>query len=78
MKVSVYIEENIQQINLVPENKYEKDILNSIKERPNEVEFKSGSFSQCRAGNVMFYDAPETNDATFMMVIKPKQEGVSE
>ncbi len=72
MKVSVYIESNLKQINLVPENEYERNILNSIKDDNVEVSFQSGSFSECQGGYVRRYNQSQTNSETFFMVIKEK------
>jgi len=72
MKVSVYIENNLKQINLVPENEYERNILRSIEHDDVDVSFKSGSFSECQGGYIRRYNQYQTNSETFFMVIREK------
>lgn len=73
MKVSIYIEENIQQVNLTPENEYERNIVKSIHKKENEIEFKYGSFQSCNGGWVMNYNRSETNEDSLFIVIKEKE-----
>jgi hypothetical protein len=73
MKVSVYIEDNIKQVNFTPENKYERNIINSIKNNEVDIEFKTGTFSECYGGYVRFYNHNNTNGESLFMVIKEKK-----
>ena len=70
MKTAVYIEENKQQIVLTPENKYEVQVLKSIKNRHNQVDFYYGSFSTCYGGYIRRYNQGEMNEDSLMMFIK--------
>ena len=72
MKVSILIEEGIQQIVLTPQNDYEKRILKTIEGKDNEVSFKSGRFYQCQGGYVTNHNHPYTED--MMIVIKKKND----
>lgn len=74
MKISVLIEENIQQVILKPENDYEKRILKSMEKKDNDVSFKSGEFYQCQGGYITHHSRPNTED--LMIVIKEKKTGV--
>ena len=73
MKVSVFISDGVQQVNLTPENQFEKNVLNSIKQKENDVEFMYGSFSACQGGWIRRYNESETNNENLFMVIKEKK-----
>lgn len=73
MKTSIYIENGVQQIILQPENKFEKNILQSIRDRENEVEFHFGSFSTCHGGYIRRYNQHETNEDSLMVFLKQKE-----
>ena len=68
MKVSIYIEGSVQQVNLTPENDFEKNILNSLAEKKQEVEIFKGSFYQCQGGWNRQADYPDS----MMIVLKEK------
>lgn len=60
MKTAIFINEGVQQVILTPENKWEDNILNSIKSQENSVEFKMGEFYECQGGYTRFVEEFQT------------------
>lgn len=50
MKTAIYIEDGIVQLVITPENKFEKNALSTLQEKPLEAKIFSGSFYDCRGG----------------------------
>jgi hypothetical protein len=68
MKTSIYIEENLEQINLTPENEYEKKILDRMKSKDYSVTISKGEFYLCQANYIM---KSEITDQ-YIIIIKEK------
>jgi hypothetical protein len=78
MKVAVYIDENLKQINLTPESKYERDVVFALKDGRYEMEIHSGTFSTCAGGWLRYYGEVETNKETVFIVLKEKKKAENE
>ena len=66
MKVSIYIEDGLKQVNLTPEDEYEKNIVNSMAENKQSLEIYKGSFYACRGG----WNRQQENPDSMIIVIK--------
>jgi hypothetical protein len=66
MKTAIYIESKTSQIVLTPENDWEKQVIQSIKDDPLNVLFFKGSFYECQGG---YYRQGTFDDS---LIIKPK------
>ena len=55
MKVSVYIEDNKKQIDFMPENEFEEDVIKSILKEEVEIECLAGTFSECKEDFIKHY-----------------------
>lgn len=60
MKTSYFINEGRTQIVLTPENDFEKNVVNEIKNRETNVQVFKGSFTECQGGWTRLYEDIET------------------
>jgi predicted DNA-binding protein with PD1-like motif len=69
MKTAIYIENGRTQIILTPEDDFEKNIINSVKEKQVEIASFTGTFSECIGGFIRQYN----NKQSLMLLLKEKE-----
>jgi len=50
MKVAIYIEDGVQQLVLTPQSKYEKNLLEMLRNKKVIAKYFIGSFYECKGG----------------------------
>jgi len=50
MKTAIYIENGVVQLVLTPENEFERNALETIRDKPTDTSIKSGAFYHCQGG----------------------------
>lgn len=82
MKISLYIEDGLEQIVLTPESETEKGIIGKLSDGTRQLDIKKGSFFKCRGGWMRhgihstgedFYGHTkiEENDESTMIILTP-------
>lgn len=66
MRISLYIEDGLEQIVLTPDGDTEKAILDKLHGGTRSIEIKKGSFFECRGGYVRM----GMNDTSTMIVLR--------
>lgn len=81
MKVAIYIDDGIQQVVLTPENEWEKTLVKSIHQKPQEVRFHEGGFYECQGGWVRqekvyqsMYGIDREPKSLIMVITEKKEE----
>lgn len=81
MKTAIYIEDGIVQLVITPETEFEKNALNTFRDKPLEAKLFSGGFYDCRGGWIRqnayysprgMYDSYDDNgrDASLILVAR--------
>lgn len=82
MKSALYIENNISQIILTPENDIEKQILLLIENRKVDSTLKIGSFGKCQGGWTRYYHHTygkfSDSDIDSLMIVMESKGGESD
>jgi hypothetical protein len=50
VKTAIYIEDGVMQLVITPENKFEKDAVGTLCDKPLGVQIFTGAFYDCRGG----------------------------
>lgn len=82
MKTAIYIEDGVVQLVLTPTIKFEKDAINSLREKSLDVKIFNGSFYDCRGGWVrqnaitepMYFDGTNRDDQSLILTIREEKE----
>ena len=73
MKISIYINETSKQINLIPEDKYESDIIKDMTGGKYDVKIINGTFGKYEGYN-KFYSNMYDEDELILIIEKNKED----
>lgn len=75
MKTVIYIENDVVQLVVTPQTRFEKNTLSLFEEQPLEVKIFQGSFYDCRGGWIKQDQFHSDSDRSIILTIKKSQKG---
>jgi len=70
MKTAIYVEDGVKQIVLTPENKFEKETLESFSDESIKVKIMNGAFYKCIGG--YFRQSDRDSNDSLMLIVEEK------